>query len=136
MLVRLATILLLASALAAQAQLPVPNSTPASQMAARANANASQARDAAAGAVTGLSPDDTPSQSSDSQRIIRGQVNGTSSDPLLHYPYGRYGATLGNVDPSSLANPFTRNAPAAMVTSTPQSPFATPGGTQRPHRGR
>lgn len=135
MRLRLATALLLAPVLTAQAQIRAPNTagTPASQMAARANANASQARDTAMGTVTSLPPDDTTSQPSDTQRIIRGQVNGTLNDPLLHYPYGRYGATLGNVDPSSLANPFTRSAPG---TANPQSPFATSSGMQGLQRGR
>jgi len=126
--------LLIASVIAAQAQIRAPNtgSTPASQMAARANANASQALDTAARAAASLPPDDTSSQPSDSQRIIRGQVSGKLTDPLLHYPYGRYGATLGNVDPSSLANPFTRNAPG---TVNPQSPFATSSGNQGLQRG-
>lgn len=136
MRLRLATALLLASAAAAQAQLHTPNTgagTPASQMAGRAAANANQVRDAAANGMASLyaSPDDTKSQQpSDAQRIIRGQVNGTAGDPALHYPYGRYGATLGNVNPNSLANPFLRPTPG-----TP-APFATSSGTQGFHRGR
>ena len=123
----LTTALLLASLLAAQAQQRSTSTggTPASQMAARANANANQARDTAVGAAISLSPDDTPAQPSDGQRIIRGSVNGTPADPVLHYPYGRYQPTLGNVDPNSLANPFTRAQPSP-VTSPVISPVISP----------
>ena len=41
-------------------------------------------------------------------------------------------ATLGNVDPNSLANPFTRGAPGTLAPA----PFATTSGTQGFHRGR
>ena len=135
MQLRLTTALLLASVTAAQAQhlsqhqAQPQNSatTPASQMAARASANASQGLDAASGGMASLyaSPDDTsPTLPSGPQRLIRGpangQVNGTPNDPVLHYPYGRYQPTLGNVDPNSLANPFVRGAPG---TASPPSPF-------------
>ena len=123
MYLRLATALLLASAVSASAQRA--SGTPASQMAARAAANAGEAQDAAANGVNSLyaSPDDTTAeQPSDAQRIIRGQVNGTPNDPILHYPYGRYSPTLGNVSPDSLANPFTN--PALRGTAQPApSPF-------------
>jgi hypothetical protein len=137
MRLHLVTALLLASVTAAQAQLhpPSASSTPASQMAGRAAANANQVRDAAANGVASLyaSPDDTPSEPpSNTQRVIRGQVNGTQGDPQIHYPYGRYGATLGNVNPNSLANPFTRGTPGAL----PPAPFATTSGTSIFHRGR
>jgi hypothetical protein len=138
MRLNLATALLLASVTAAQAQLQTPNqsqntggSTPASQMAGRAAANANQVRDAAANGMASLYTSPESDQPSATQRVIRGpansQLNGTPSDPVLHYPYGRYGASLGNVNPNSLANPFTRGAPA---------PFATTSGTQGFHRGR
>jgi hypothetical protein len=137
MRLHLATALLLASVAAAQAQSRAPstNSSPAAQMAGRAAANANQVRDAAANGVASLyaSPDDTPSEPpSNTQRVIRGQVNGTIADPQIHYPYGRYGATLGNIDPNSLANPFTRGAPGTFAPA----PFATTSGTQGFHRGR
>ena len=150
MQLRLITALLLASVTAAQAQhlsqhqAQPQNSatTPASQMAARASANASQGLDAASGGMAGLyaSPDDTSSdQPSDAQRIIRGSVNGKPGDPVLHYPYGRYQPTLGNVDPNSLgntlANPLARGAPGTvsppLQTNVPAfSPgFSRPFGT-------
>jgi hypothetical protein len=148
----LTTALLLASVTVAQAQLHTPNaggSTPASQMAARAQANANPVGDAAANGLAGISPDDASAdQPSSTQRIIRGQVKGTSSDPVLHYPYGRYGASLGNVDPNSLANslanplvnplvnpganPLVRGAPGTV----PAPPFATTGRTPAFHRAR
>lgn len=129
----LTTALLLASVAAAQAQ-PANTGTPASQMAARAHANANQVRDPSANGLTSVAPDDASAdQPSTTQRIIRGQVSGTSNDPVLHYPYGRYGASLGNVDPGSLANPFVRGAPGTLA---PTLPSATTGRTPAFHRGR
>jgi hypothetical protein len=138
MQLRLTTALLLASVTAAQAQhlpqhqAPSKGTTPASQMAdrARANTNPNQVLDAASGGMASLvSPDDaSPAPPSGTQRLIRGEVNGTPRDPVLHYPYGRYQPTLGNVDPNSLgnslanplANPVTRSAP---VTTLPPPAF-------------
>jgi hypothetical protein len=128
----LTTALLLASVAAAQAQ-PANTGTPASQMAARAHANANKVREPA-NALTSVAPDDASAdQPSTTQRIIRGQVSGTSNDPVLHYPYGRYGASLGNVDPGSLANPFVRGAPGTLA---PTLPSATTGRTPAFHPGR
>ena len=133
MQLRLPAFLLLASVTAAQAQNLSQHqtqpqnsgSTPASQMAARANANANQILDAASGGTASLyaSPDDTSSdQPSGAQRLIPGQVNGTLGDPVLHYPYGRYQPTLGNVDPNSLANPLVRSAPGTASSPSPFRP--------------
>src|SRR5689334_11937296 len=111
MRLRLTTLLLLASVTIAEAQrhAPATGGTPAAQMAARAKANAGTNRilDAASGGMASLypSPDSAPADlSASADRIIRSQVTGTPGDQLIHYPYGRYGATLGNVDPNSLYN--------------------------------
>lgn len=125
MLLRLSAALLLASAVTASAQ----RGTAASQMAARAAANASQALDTASGTpgVYALPPDASPPAASPDpgapQRIIRGHLTGTPSDPYLHYPYGRYQPTLGNVNPNSLANPFLRDAPGTVQPAPKQNPW-------------
>ena len=158
MRLRLTTALLLASVTAAQAQHlsqqqgQDTGSTPASEMAARAKASAGpdQVLDAASGGMASLyaSPDDTsPTLPSGPQRLIRGpangQVNGTPNDPVLHYPFGRYQPTLGNVDPNSLANPFVRGAPGMASQPSPfrdNSPGFSPtfgtGGVPAFGRGR
>jgi len=144
MLLRLTTALFLASLATAYAQ-PVSehqaqstDGSAASQMAGRAAANANEVRDAAANGINSLytSPDAAaPKQPSSAQRIIRGQVTGTSGDPVINYPYGRYQPTLGNVNPNSLANPFVtppgRGTPSAALptpfTSNPPA-FGTSRG--------
>jgi len=160
MRLRLTTALLLASVTAAQAQHlsqqqgQDTGSTPASEMAARAKAGPNQVLDAASGGMASLyaSPDDnSPAQPSGTQRLIRGpangpmngQVNGTPTDPVLHYPFGRYQPTLGNVDPNSLANPFVRGAPGMASQPSPfrdNSPGFSPtfgtGGVPAFGRGR
>lgn len=150
---RLATVLLLASVTAAQAQLlsqhHAKTGTPASQMADRAHANANKVRDAAANGITSLyaSPGDASAdQPSATQSIIRSDLHATPNDPVLHYPYGRYGATLGNVDPNSLANPLvnplanplTRGTPGMVAPPTPFTTNAPAFGAAAPtfHRGR
>ena len=152
MLLRLTTALFLASLATAYAQ-PVSehqaqstDGSAASQMAGRAAANANEVRDAAANGINSLytSPDAAaPKQPSSAQRIIRGQVTGTSGDPVINYPYGRYQPTLGNVDPNSLANPFVRGAPGMASQPSPfrdNSPGFSPtfgtGGVPAFGRGR
>jgi len=132
MLLRLTTALFLASLATASAQ-PVSghqaqstDGSAASQMAGRAAANANEVRDAAANGINSLytSPDDVaPKQPSSAQRIIRGQVTGTSGDPVINYPYGRYQPTLGNVNPNSLGNPFAAPLARGAPSVAPPAPF-------------
>lgn len=140
---RLTTIFLLASVAAAHAQhQPHQNQpqktggTPASQMADRAHAN-SDVLDATSGGTVGIyeAPDASQKPSGAQPLIRRPLLNGTPSDALLHYPYGRYAPTLGNVDPNSMANPLARNAPAALP---PPGSFRPPALGSQPafSRGR
>ena len=121
----LAGAVLLASAIAGQAQQVIPqagghttNAPPTTEeLSARAAQDAAQALDIAASPngqpAPLLGPDGKLEKSGsntaglyDHQSPISGKEKSSAFDPnSIHYPYGR--ASLGNVDPTSAANPYS-----------------------------
>lgn len=112
-----------------------PTPSVASQATGRAAADANQAMDTAQGTTNlyaspdGRAPaDPNLPAAKNNQRLITGTV--TNNDPVIHYPYGRYGSSLGTIDPNSAANPYLMPSLApAPAGSPPVRPF---GNINRP----
>jgi hypothetical protein len=136
---------LLASITAAQAQhsnavighTPAPTPSVASQFTGRAATDAQQAMDINQGTANlytspdGRAPADpnipaTPG----AQRLIGGTLS--TSDPVIHYPYGRYDSTLGTVNPNSAANPYLAPTLAPPLTPAGSPPARAFGDVNRP----
>lgn len=137
----LAAALSLASVASAQAQQAGSTSpTNTAQMSARAASDAAQALDMAASPngqpAPPLGPDGKLQQSGsntaglyDRHTPVAGAGNNNGFDPsAIHYPYGRY--SLGNVDPSSAANPYSPYG-SLPNTSFGAPPAGAPPGTFR-----
>jgi hypothetical protein len=106
---RLQLAALLVSISAVQAQ---PAASPSAELGSRADANATQALDTAA------QPSWQPPPLTFPEPPVKKQ-EGTGFDPnAIHYPYGR--TSLGNVDPSSAANPYS------PYGSLPNQSFGSP----------
>jgi hypothetical protein len=158
----LAGAVLLASAIAGQAQQVIPqtggraNSAPPTtgELSARAAQDAAQALDMAASPngqpAPLLGPDGKLEKSGsntaglyDQQRPSRGNDKRSAFDPnSIHYPYGR--ASLGNIDPTSAANPYSPygslpnySFPGAVAPLGPSAPTGVfRGGIPSAGRGR